>query len=551
MLLPAAPRNNCKPFHRVSIFRPILFRRPQATVPLRRADENALLPKRKDTTLKLKRLTLLGRTGRTGLMALMLAMVPAASQAQTPLVVGYPANFDTYNNTGGSVYGFEIEADGISPSDVTRVFPSNFPVPPGQPCVIRYCSGTVTPFAGGVYIRWQSPWDPNTQQFTISTPVTNGSVASGESCWTGALGSRYAAAGCEHFGISTTRNPTNIVYHWLVPDPKSPGNLAYYSGNGVPIPVPLPQPIIQVNPPAQPGGQPVVDFAIPVPQPRVRAQFGPAQWVKVYKLELPHEVDLNDLLGGNPAVPEPPMAAETEWKLLQVNPHSANSGVLHNGGGMGNGSRAVVRRYEHYEYTGNLDPLTHEALCADGTCSAPGPGELGAIIGAQNAAANLEVPSITVTKVGSGTVVGGGGINCGGSCFANLVAGASETLTANAPSNGVFNGWSGVCTGSQAACTFTAAGAMATTATFTTVHTLSVGRGGNGSVSGAPNGEFGTFINCGSSCSAKFQQGATVTLTASPAAGVKFTGWTGSCSGLNPTCTVTINTDTKVQANFK
>ena len=73
--------------------------------------------------------------------------------AQTAVIVGYSANLDAYNNTGGAVYGFEIEADGIQPSDVTRVFPSNSPVPPGSACVIRYCAGTVIPFARGAYIR--------------------------------------------------------------------------------------------------------------------------------------------------------------------------------------------------------------------------------------------------------------------------------------------------------------------------------------------------------------------------------------------------------------
>ncbi len=504
--------------------------------------------------MKITRYATAGTAWRTGL--LLFSMLGA--RAQVPTIIGYPANFDTYNNTGAPVYGFEIEADGIQPSDVTRVFPSNFPVPPGSPCVIRYCSGSVTPFPGGVYIRWMSPWDPVAQQFTISTPVANGTVATGESCWTGSLGSRYPAAGCEHFGISTLKNPTNIVYHWLVPDPNTPGNLVYFTGGGVPIPgappappyVPIPQPVINVVPPAQPGGAPVVDFVIPAPPPPAPVQFGPAQWVKVYKLELPNEVDLNDLLGGNPAVPEAPQPAETEWKLLQFNPHSANSGVMHSQGPLGNGHHAVVRRYEHYQYTGQFDPLTHEALCADPTCSAPGIGELGPIIGVQNAAANLEQPSITVTKIGSGTVVGGG-INCGATCFADLTAGASESLTANPPSNAVFNGWTGACTGSQPACSFTANGAMQTTATFTTVYTLSIGRGGNGTVVGTPNGEFGTSINCGSSCSAKFQQGTAVTLTATPAAGHNFTGWSGSCSGLTPMCTVTISADTKVQANFK
>jgi uncharacterized repeat protein (TIGR02543 family) len=145
----------------------------------------------------------------------------------------------------------------------------------------------------------------------------------------------------------------------------------------------------------------------------------------------------------------------------------------------------------------------------------------------------------------------GGAINCGNVCTANFTAGASETLTASPPSNAVFNGWGGACTGNQSACALTVDGDLTMTATFTTVHTFSIGRGGNGKVTGSPNGEFGTFIDCGSSCSAKFQQGAAVTLTAVPGAGTNFTGWSGACSGTAATCTVTINADTKVQANFK
>src|SRR3979409_497555 len=92
--------------------------------------------------------------------ALLLAILaaPIATQAQTPLIVGYPSNFDAVNNTGGNVYGFEMEADGIQSSDLTRIFGGVWT--PGQPCVIRYCQGIAVDFPGGVYIRWMSPWDP-------------------------------------------------------------------------------------------------------------------------------------------------------------------------------------------------------------------------------------------------------------------------------------------------------------------------------------------------------------------------------------------------------
>ncbi|HXB75152.1 MAG TPA: hypothetical protein VNY05_43370 [Candidatus Acidoferrales bacterium] len=506
-----------------------------------------------------------GKSLGSGALLFALLAVPCVMQAQTPVTVGFPANFDAFNTTGAPINGFEIEADGIQASDVTRVFGGVWVS--GQPCVIRYCQGSIVPFAGGVYIRWMSPWDPAAQQFTLSTPVSNGTVTAGESCWTMGLAARYPAAGCEHFGISTTINPTNVVYRWLVPDPNNLGQLTYFTGTSAPppgfpapppIPVAIPQPVINVNPPAQVGAAPVVVFEIqappPPPAPRAVPQYGDAQWVKVYKLEVPNAVDLNDLMGGNPVVPEGNNAApETPWKLLQYNPNSrGNSGILINQALLGNGSHAVVRRYEHYQYNGVYDPLSHEALCIDTICAAPQADELGQMIGAQNAAVNLEVPSITVVKTGSGTVSSASPkMNCGATCTATVAAGSTVTLTASAPGNAVFNGWGGACSGTQATCTVTVNGAVNVTAKFTTVNTLSIGHGGNGVVSGTPNGEFSTFITCGSSCSAKFQQGTTVTLTATPAAGANFTGWSGACAGLAPTCSVTIAADTKVQANFK
>ncbi|MBI1872580.1 MAG: hypothetical protein HYS05_01665, partial [Acidobacteria bacterium] len=53
-----------------------------------------------------------------------------------------------------------------------------------------------------------------------------------------------------------------------------------------------------------------------------------------------------------------------------------------------------------------------------------------------------------------------------------------------------------------------------------TLHTLSIQRGGSGTVTGSG-------INCGGSCSAQFAAGTQIILTPSPAAGFVFAGWTG------------------------
>ena len=88
---------------------------------------------------------------------------------------------------------------------------------------------------------------------------------------------------------------------------------------------------------------------------------------------------------------------------------------------------------------------------------------------------------------------------------------------------------------------------MLNTGIPTTAFTLSItdAGGGTGTVSSDPAG-----IQCGTSCSASFASGTTVTLIATPYIfGSAFTGWSGSCSGIS-TCSVVMNADESVTANF-
>jgi len=75
---------------------------------------------------------------------------------------------------------------------------------------------------------------------------------------------------------------------------------------------------------------------------------------------------------------------------------------------------------------------------------------------------------------------------------------------------------------------------------------LTVTRSGSGSgtVASSPSG-----ISCGSTCSASYATGATVTLTATAAGGSTFGGWSGACSGTG-TCTLAMTAARSVTATF-
>lgn len=152
------------------------------------------------------------------------------------------------------------------------------------------------------------------------------------------------------------------------------------------------------------------------------------------------------------------------------------------------------------------------------------------------------------------------------------------TLTASANSGSQFVGWSGegtddgdpdtICTLTASTCSVKMDKAHSITAIFATatgnnasnITLIKEGSGSNfGRVTSTPAG-----LDCGSSCSKSITNGTSVTLTAtSSSSGAYFAGWevyfldlgkfvrqTNMCTGLEPTCNITMAYGTEVRAKF-
>lgn len=154
--------------------------------------------------------------------------------------------------------------------------------------------------------------------------------------------------------------------------------------------------------------------------------------------------------------------------------------------------------------------------------------------------------------VGLGTVTSTpAGLNCGTTCttgVANFATGATVTLTATAATGSTFAGWGGACTGTGP-CRVTLTAGRTVTATFTRP-VLTVRKTGSGLVTSTPAG-----INCGPVCTAPYNltdPPLTVTLTATPATGYRFSSWNGCTPkpGAPLQCTVPMNQSRTVTANF-
>lgn len=343
-----------------------------------------------------------------GLLAGFVTANAHAVTVPTTTAYGALSNFDVYNASTDTYYGFEIELVGMHKSAIptygTPATPAVFQVPSGYvPELIE--TGDATNFstilrynglnADGSVIHSTSPFDFN-------NPV----ATTGHAC--------VFASGCEHFGMGYYGNPTAIHYQWLV---RGTNGQLYAPGPSVQ----LGQAVWNVVPPADPQVQaPEVQVEVERPEVEDPADAAP-RWVKVFvdkahkNADVLHDaVDPNDagremqarlnglMSGRDDVVPQGKLVDDGKGGVKEVPEKNYEWELLHDGEqpkvrahGMAVDDVELARRFEFYQFTGSL---ADAAQCSGAGKARPDfcdPDKnnqfLGALVGAQMAAVNLDI----------------------------------------------------------------------------------------------------------------------------------------------------------------
>lgn len=189
-----------------------------------------------------------------------------------------------------------------------------------------------------------------------------------------------------------------------------------------------------------------------------------------------------------------------------------------------------------------LKSCAQESDCRTGYSCAPG-----GFHGASVCFTSTEELDVASSGAGSGTV-SGDGIACGTNCYEIVSRGQVITLIAVAAAGSTFAGWSGCDTPNGATCTMSLDATKTVVAffeLFASPSTLTVTRSGSGSGTVTGSG-----ITCGNDCSETVANGLSITLTAVPAGGATFTGWSGCDAPSGAECTMSMTASKTVTALF-
>lgn len=270
----------------------------------------------------------LPRRFRTGIgyvagVAVVLAL--GAIPAWAGPISGTLSNFDTYydntNTPSIDAYGAEIELEDVHSGDVYTTYPSNYNTS------VKLDVGDLGNGHFGTRIKFDGYNFPGTSGFIAPNP--NPPSTNGHQC--------VGTAGCEHFGFSTSVQPTTMRFFWLD-----------QSGNRIgTMPLTIPNPTWTYIPPAVVGAPPRLQAAVVVPEPvEVEPQLPDSIWMKIFVTETDQQVELDDLVSDGVLVPHGEVETETEWELLEGGVMSAVEEDAPEPG------KTVIRRYEFYKYTG-------------------------------------------------------------------------------------------------------------------------------------------------------------------------------------------------------
>lgn len=285
-----------------------------------------------------------------------LAVVAFAPMARAS-IYGTMSNFDIFNDTDTPSYGAEIELEGVQTEHISRFFPAHY----SSKSVSSYDDGMGR---FGVRVTY-SGYNFNGANFLAPTV---GQSTNGHTC--------VNTPGCEHFGFSTVGNqPTGAKFYWLDANGARIGN----------APQQVPSPSWSYQPPAGGGAARLIAEVEPV---EVHPQRPDSIWMKVYKTKLNRAVDLAELMSGNPIAPEAIDETESEWELLEEGVVDEKEDKI---GENGDDTKAIVRRYEYFQYTGPYTDENEAESAWDGLNDPPA-GELGQFISANIVAANLAPP---------------------------------------------------------------------------------------------------------------------------------------------------------------
>jgi len=169
-------------------------------------------------------------------------------------------------------------------------------------------------------------------------------------------------------------------------------------------------------------------------------------------------------------------------------------------------------------------------------------------VGAEFGLAHTVTVSVNDPSIGTGTVTSTPpGIACPGACTGQFVDGTSLHLQAAATGMSNFLGWEGPCTG-IGSCDLTVTADLTVAASFSVAEfpvVVTLAGNGTGVVTSSPAG-----IDCGSDCVQGYFGGQGVDLTATPAAGSSFAGWSGPCTGTTQPCSFIVTDTITVVATF-